>query len=158
MPRFLSQVLEIILVNTGSLVNSNGGVDYHPFHAHGNHYYDLGSGNGTYDPAANELKLKDYNPVLRDTTNLYRYEASTTAGADAGWRGWRLRITDPGVWLIHCHILQHMVMGMQSVWVFGDADEIQRIPHYDAAGYLEFKGSAYGNETFAPSYVHRFKD
>jgi L-ascorbate oxidase len=39
-------VLEIILVNTGSLVNNDGELDYHPFHAHDNHYYDIGSGNG----------------------------------------------------------------------------------------------------------------
>jgi L-ascorbate oxidase len=48
-----------------------------------------------------------------------------------------------------------MIMGMQSVWIFGDADEIMRIPHYDAAGYLQYNGSAFGNETFAPSYIHQ---
>lgn len=51
-----------------------------------------------------------------------------------------------------------MLMGMQTVWVMGDYQEIARIPHYDAAGYLEFGGDAYGNETFAPSYVHQFDD
>lgn len=174
-PAKIGEVLEIIWVNTGSLVENNGGVDYHPFHAHGGHYYDIGSksaaihtvsphtnlssgGNGTYDPVANEKKLEGYNPVLRDTTNLYRYGSVTTAGADAGWRGWRVRVEDAGVWMIHCHILQHMAMGMQSVWVMGDYEQIARIPHYDAAGYLEYGGSAYGNETFAPSYVHQFDD
>lgn len=49
-------------------------------------------------------------------------------------------------------------MGMQSVWVMGDYDQIARIPHYDAAGYLVFGGSAYGNETFAPTVVHQFGD
>lgn len=157
-PAKIGEVLEIIWVNTGSLVHDNGGVDYHPFHAHGGHYYDIGSGNGTYDPVANEEKLKDYNPVLRDTTNLYRYIDYTTAGINAGWRGWRIRVKDPGVWMIHCHILQHMIMGMQTVWVMGDYEQIARIPHYDAAGYLQFGGSAYGNETFAPSYVHQFAE
>ncbi|KAF2092143.1 multicopper oxidase [Saccharata proteae CBS 121410] len=155
-PALLGEVLEIILVNTGSLVTNNGGVDYHPFHAHGGHYYDIGSGNGTYDPVANELKLANYTPVLRDTTNLYRYTPSTVAGSDAGWRGWRLRVEDAGVWLIHCHVLQHMVMGMQSVWIMGDYEDIIRIPHYAAAGYLEYGGSAYGNESWSPHVVHQF--
>jgi L-ascorbate oxidase len=106
-PAKLGEVLEIVWENTGSLVSPGGGIDYHPFHAHGKHYYDCGSGNGTYDPVANEAKLKDYNPVLRDTTNLYRYETKTTTGADAGWRAWRLRVEDAGVWMVHCHILQH---------------------------------------------------
>jgi L-ascorbate oxidase len=42
-PAKIGEVLEIIWVNTGSLVMDNGGVDYHPFHAHGRHYYDIGS-------------------------------------------------------------------------------------------------------------------
>lgn len=42
-PAKIGEVLEIIWVNTGSLVENNGGVDYHPFHAHGGHYYDIGS-------------------------------------------------------------------------------------------------------------------
>lgn len=42
-PAKIGEVLEIVLQNTGSLVQDNGGVDYHPFHAHGQHYFDLGS-------------------------------------------------------------------------------------------------------------------
>lgn len=107
-PADIGEVIEIIIQNTGSDV---GSVDVHPFHAHGAHYYDLGSGNGTYDPATNEEKLKGLNLAKRDTTMLYKYTEKTTPGADMGWRAWRLRVTEPGVWMIHCHILQHMVMG-----------------------------------------------
>lgn len=96
-PAKIGEVLEIILENTGSTVNGNGGVDYHPFHMHGGHFYDCGSGNGTYDPVANEKRLENYNPVLRDTTNLYRYETKGTPAEPAGWRCWRLRVQDAGV-------------------------------------------------------------
>jgi L-ascorbate oxidase len=82
----------------------------------------------------------------------------TTAGINAGWRAWRLRVEDAGVWMIHCHILQHMAMGMQSVWVMGDYEQITRIPYPDTAGYLEYGGSAFGNASFSPSYVHQFDD
>ncbi|KAF7197409.1 Laccase-like multicopper oxidase 1 [Pseudocercospora fuligena] len=157
-PAKLGEVIEIIWVNTGSLVKNNGGQDYHPFHAHGAHYFDIGSGNGTYDPIENEKKLVNYNPVLRDTTNLYRYTGKTTGGNKLGWRGWRLRVTDPGVWMIHCHILAHMLMGMQSVWIMGDYEEVTRIPLFDAQSYLMFGGSAFGNETFSPMVNHYFED
>lgn len=157
-PAEIGEVLEIIWQNTGSLVKDNGGVDFHPFHAHGGHYYDIGSGNGTYDPVENEKLLANYNPVKRDTTNLYRYGTKTVAGADAGWRGWRLRVEYAGVWMIHCHILQHMIMGMQSVWVMGDYSQITGIPLADAAGYLAWGGSVNGNETFDPTVVHFFGD
>ncbi len=107
-PAKIGEVLEIVIQNTGA---DNGGLDVHPFHAHGGHFWDLGSGNGTYDIAANEAKLAGTQPVKRDTTMLYRYGKKTTPGANAGWRAWRLRVEEPGVWMIHCHTLQHMIMG-----------------------------------------------
>jgi len=110
-PAAIGEVIEIIIQNTGSDV---GSVDVHPFHAHGAHYYDLGSGNGTYDPVANEEKIRGLELAKRDTTMLYKYAEKTTPGIDMGWRAWRLRVNEPGVWMIHCHILQHMVMGMYS--------------------------------------------
>lgn len=119
-PAKVGEVLEIVLQNTGSLVNQNGGVDVHPFHAHGQHYYDLGSGSGLYDAEVAEAAIVQagYTPVKRDTTMLYRYETTTVAGAPAGWRAWRIKVSDPGVWMIHCHILQHMIMG-KSLGILG---------------------------------------
>lgn len=157
-PAKIGEVLEIILENTGSLVNDNGGVEYHPFHLHGGHFYDCGSGNGSYDATANEARLKDYNPVLRDTTNLYRYEAKGSPGQPASWRCWRLRVQDAGCWMLHCHILQHMIMGMQSVWVMGDYEQIARIPYSGASGYLDYGGTAYGGEDISPIVWHEWDD
>ncbi|RMZ67932.1 L-ascorbate oxidase [Pyrenophora seminiperda CCB06] len=145
-PAKLGEVLEIVLENTGSLVKNNGGLDIHPMHIHGAHVYDCGSGNGTYDPVENERKLANYNPVKRDTTNLYRYATKGVAGQVASWRVWRIRVEDAGVWMLHCHILQHMIMGMQSVWIMGDYEDIAKIPYRGAEGYLTFGGTAYGGD------------
>ena len=150
-PAKLGEVLEIVLENTGSQVNNGGGMDIHPIHIHGKHIYDCGSGNGTYDPVANERKLANYNPVMRDTTNLYRYSPQGTAGQVAGWRVWRLRVENAGVWMLHCHILQHMIMGMQSVWIMGEWEDIAGIPYSGAQGYLDYGGSAYGGDGEADS-------
>jgi hypothetical protein len=89
-----------VIYNEPSLVKNNYGLDFHPFHAHGGHYYDIGSGNGTYNATENELHLQGYNPVLRDTTLLYRYTAEQTVNTNAGWRAWRLRVEDAGVWMV----------------------------------------------------------
>jgi L-ascorbate oxidase len=102
-PAKVGEVLEIVIQNTGA---TSGGLDVHSFHAHGAHVYDIGAGNGTYDAYANEERLQGTHPVKRDTTMLYSYETKTDPGADGGWRAWRLRITEPGVWMIHCHTLQ----------------------------------------------------
>lgn len=116
-PAQTGEIIEIVLQNTGA---DAGGLDVHPFHAHGSHYYDIGAGNGTYNATANEIILKEkmmagvngmrWSPIKRDTTMLYRYATGATNGTNAGWRAWRLKVTEPGVWMIHCHILQHMLM------------------------------------------------
>ena len=190
-PVQVGEVIEIILLNEAGYANT---YDVHPWHAHGGHYYDIGSGPGMYDLNANEAKLQSLNdrtgfvPTLRDTTMLYRWPANNSVvdpeGTVSGWRGWRIRITDPGVWMIHCHSLQHMVMGMQTVWVMGDAAQItgadiseengytsyggnveyepegnvssRSLQPNDMGGYLQFGGSAYGNVERAPIVNHYF--
>ncbi|KAF2968172.1 laccase [Xylaria multiplex] len=149
-PAEVGEVLDIVwLSNSGP----SGLFEYHPMHAHGEHYWDLGSGNGTYDAVANEKHFQNYTPARRDTTMLFRYAERGRDRVTAGWRAWRIRITDDnvGAWLMHCHILHHMIMGMQTAWVFGDAATILReIPEPYIAGYLNYGGSAYGNASYDP--------
>lgn len=151
-PAQIGEVFEIVIQNTGA---DAGGVDVHPWHAHGGHYYDLGAGNGTYNATANEERLKGYVPARRDTTMLYRYATTMGNGTDAGWRAWRLRVQEPGVWMVHCHILQHMVMGMQTVFVMGNETEVLgQVPLPEVEGYLTYGGSVNGNESHWPEVVH----
>lgn len=153
-PTKKGEVLEIVWQNTGSTA---GSLETHPFHAHGAHYYDLGGGDGVYDSAANEAMLQNNPPVLRDTTILYPYQATATPGVPAGWRAWRLRADNAGVWMLHCHILQHMLIGMQTIFVVGDKEDIVQQSGPASAGYLTYGGSAYGNETYSPEVMHFFE-
>lgn len=156
-PAKVGEVLEIVLQNIGAYAIDNetgGALDVHPWHAHGEHYYDIGGGPGAFDPNVAEERLKGTEPVLRDTTMLFRYNATTQPDERQGWRAWRLRVQEPGVWMIHCHTLQHMVMGMQTVWVFGDAEQVMALPKADVEGYLTYGGDAYGNSSHAPDVIH----
>ena len=107
-PAKIGEVLEIIIQNDGG---PTGGFDQHPFHFHGRHFWDIGTGNGTYDAAENEKKLAGYTPATRDTVWVYRWLAQGADFEKLGWRGIRVRVTDAGVWMFHCHILQHLIMG-----------------------------------------------
>ncbi|KAE9983294.1 hypothetical protein EG328_010082 [Venturia inaequalis] len=147
-PAKLGEIIDIVWENNNG---ASGGWDIHPLHGHGPHYWDLGSGNGTYNATEMEQRLEGFEPMRRDTTMLYRYRDKGPPNTSLGYRAWRVRVDDPGLWMMHCHILQHMVMGMQSVWSFGDADDILgRFPTPYVSGYLEFGGDAYGNATFDP--------
>ena len=153
-PAKIGEVLEIVWQNLGN--TQTGTVETHPFHAHGDHFYDIGGGAGVYDPVGNEARIRNRVLAKRDTTNLYRTPPPETLrpGAVYSWRAWRIRVQNPGVWMIHCHILQHMVMGMQTVWVFGEPSDLTPLSPEQVAGYLSFGGSAYGNASYAPRVIH----
>lgn len=159
-PAKIGEVIEIVLQNIGAQSPSEnslvppGTLDTHPWHAHGLHYYDIGSGRGAFDPAVAEAQLQGKHPVRRDTTLLYKHVDRVKQDEIVSWRAWRLRIQDPGVWMVHCHTLQHMIQGMQTVWVHGDAKDIMKLGYPDVEGYLTYGGDVYGNETHAPQVVH----
>lgn len=156
-PAKIGEVIEIVFQQYGGEADEGfvkGMLDTHPWHGHGAHHYDVGGGEGEWDPATVEEKLKGTQPVLRDTTMLYRYKKSVKQGEKMGWRVWRLRIDQPGVWMVHCHTLQHMVQGMQTVWVHGDGGDILTVERPVVEGYLWYGGNVYGNKSHTPQVVH----
>lgn len=159
-PAKLGEVIEIVFQQFGQR-NRNprwgGGLDTHPWHAHGNHIYDIGGGPGVYRPETAEQQLKGTHPIRRDTSMLFRYTPRVEADQPWGWRAWRLRVEDAGVWMIHCHMLQHMVMGMQTVWVFGDSNDIMKANYPDVTGYLVYGGNVNGNATHPAKAVHFYE-
>ena len=59
--------------------------------------------------------------------------------------------------MVHCHSLQHMIAGMQVVFIMGNASEITRERQPYVNGYLKYGGSAYGNSTYDPLVTHFFE-
>jgi L-ascorbate oxidase len=156
-PAKLGEVIEVVLQNLGGVMldgSAGGFLDPHPWHVHGDHVYDAGAGQGAWSSDVMESRLKGTIPVQRDSTILFNYQDSVQPNAIAGWRAWRIRVLNPGVWMIHCHTLQHMVMGMQTVWVFGDAKDILKVPKPQVEGFLTYGGSVYGNSTHVPKRIH----
>jgi FtsP/CotA-like multicopper oxidase with cupredoxin domain len=93
------EVLDIILLNEPDAANP--GYDSHPWHIHGGHVYDIGSGDGNYDVEEHYRKLAGWTPALRDSTYLYRYPGHTDFNGSApgqtyGWRAWRLKVQFAG--------------------------------------------------------------
>ena len=54
-----------------------------------------GQGNGSYTPAANAAGLNTANPPFRDTVTL----------PQGGWVVLRFVADNPGLWVMHCHLL-----------------------------------------------------
>jgi FtsP/CotA-like multicopper oxidase with cupredoxin domain len=85
----------------------------HPIHKHGNKMFLLGSGVGDFpyntveEAVAAGLKLNTVDPPRRDA--VVTPQASP---ANATWTVIRYQASQPGAWLMHCHIQSHLGGGM----------------------------------------------
>lgn len=109
----------------------------HPIHKHGNKMFQIGSGVGIFRWNSTEEALKEIpeqfnliNPPKRDGF------ASLDAYGEPSWIVVRYHVTNPGAWLLHCHIDNHLQGGMMIVIQDG-IDDWPRVPE----SYLAYGAS-----------------
>lgn len=88
----------------------------HPIHKHGNKMYEIGRGLGDWtwksvEEAMEELP-ESFNLVDPPRRDAF---ASPEAAESTAWTVVRYHVTNPGPWLLHCHINNHMAGGMMMV-------------------------------------------
>ncbi|RAW26319.1 hypothetical protein PC110_g17275 [Phytophthora cactorum] len=101
--------------------------DQHPFHLHAHSPWIVGSGRTSRDNilAGNVTALRLNGPMQHDVFTVP--ECTTDAdGActDLGYVVFRLNADNPGVWLMHCHIDWHFVLGLAMLFV--EAEDVLR--------------------------------
>jgi FtsP/CotA-like multicopper oxidase with cupredoxin domain len=108
----------IPLPNTGpvwvDIIINNLDDGSHPFHLHGHEFYVIASsrsehGWGSYSPFKNpKPQYNLVNPLRKDTVSVPR----------RGYVVIRFKADNPGIWMMHCHVLFHqgsgMAMGIQA--------------------------------------------
>ena len=103
--------IDIILQST--IAPSNPAQPPHPIHKHGNKGYLIGSGSGTFvwPTVAEAQKATPSNFNIPKAS--YRDSFTTAAILQTpGWTAFRYHVTNPGAWLLHCHIQTHLMGGM----------------------------------------------
>ncbi|QUC19070.1 uncharacterized protein UV8b_03311 [Ustilaginoidea virens] len=90
----------------------------HPFHLHGYQFYVLGSRQDelgrSYNPFEAAVNHEDKlinidTPLIKDTVYI----------KPRGYVILRFRLDNPGLWLMHCHVLWHQAVGMGTVLQIG---------------------------------------
>lgn len=107
----------------------------HPIHKHGNKMWRIGSGVGPF-PWANVAEAmaavpQNFNlasPPHRDT-----FMTQLATPVNATWTVLRYHASQPGPWLLHCHVQSHLVGGM-SVIIQDGKDAWPEVPE----AYLEY--------------------
>ncbi|GAB2282688.1 Laccase-7 [Dionaea muscipula] len=97
--------LEVVFQDT-SLV----GVSNHPMHLHGFNFHVLAQGFGNYDPSTDPSTYNLVNPQLRNTIGV----------PVGGWAAIRFQANNPGVWLMHCHLDDHIAWGLATAIVISN--------------------------------------
>jgi FtsP/CotA-like multicopper oxidase with cupredoxin domain len=88
----------------------------HPIHKHGNKMYQIGMGSGNWTWSSVEEAMKEIpdNFNLDDPPRRDGF-LSPPAETSTAWTAVRYHVTNPGAWLLHCHINNHAVGGMNIV-------------------------------------------
>ncbi|KAF4636854.1 hypothetical protein G7Y89_g1222 [Cudoniella acicularis] len=86
------------------IVINNGDAGIHPFHLHGHQFQIVAKGESNSGPFNGDGSNFPANPVRRDTVAV---NANSYAVL-------RFSADNPGVWLFHCHIEWHVIMGLMA--------------------------------------------
>ncbi|KAG7173014.1 laccase-11-like, partial [Homarus americanus] len=122
----LGSTVEMVLIDEGQFGDEN-----HPIHLHGQSFWVLGQDrpNDVVDASitrdqviemdrTGQLHRNFDHPVYKDTVTI----------PDGGYSIVRFRASNPGYWLLHCHLIFHSVAGMELVFKVGDDDDIPSVP------------------------------
>nr|AUS45848.1 multicopper oxidase [Coniochaeta hoffmannii] len=101
----------------------------HPIHKHSNKFFVVGAGTGVWNyssvaEAAEVLPPGTFNfvdPPIRDT-----FSTLATIG-EPGWLVLRYQSVNPGAYLLHCHIQDHLYGGM-AIALLDGVDEFPEVP------------------------------
>ncbi|KAK4270422.1 hypothetical protein QN277_023459 [Acacia crassicarpa] len=96
-----NSTVQIVFQNTAILSAEN-----HPMHIHGFNFHILAQGTGNYNASRDESKFNLKDPQIRNTV----------AVPFAGWAVIRFQANNPGVWLVHCHIDDHLTWGLSMAF------------------------------------------
>ncbi|KAL5580627.1 hypothetical protein UlMin_013069 [Ulmus minor] len=94
--------VQIILQDT-SIVT----IEDHPIHLHGYDFYVVGLGFGNFNPQTDPARFNLVDPPQRNTIG----------SNPGGWVAIRFVADNPGVWLMHCHLDSHIVLGLAMAFL-----------------------------------------
>jgi L-ascorbate oxidase len=128
----------------------------------------MGGGSGAFSDEVWEAHLATMTPIRRDTTVLGAIPGNGTVYRTPegdffvvvltlGWRVFRWQPQNPGVWMLHCHIAGHMMLGLQTQIVVGTNADLPTLPEDYKGTYLSpGQTAAMGNNGTESDFIPYF--
>lgn len=124
---------------------------------HGGDFWDMGCGTGEFSEEGFQEHLATMVPCRRDTTILGAMGGNGSFRTPKGWRVIRWQPLNPGVWMFHCHITSHMMLGLQTQIVVGTNSDLPPLPaDYQGAYLSEGQVLAMGSSTRQSDFIPYF--
>ncbi|KAK5650033.1 hypothetical protein RI129_001062 [Pyrocoelia pectoralis] len=118
----LSSAVELIIIDKGFVYDAN-----HPFHLHGHTFRVVAMGKVGKNVTEEEVAALDKKGLIkRNLVNAVKKDTVTVP--DGGYTIVRFLASNPGYWLLHCHIEFHMEIGMALLFKVGDHSEMLPVP------------------------------
>jgi len=114
----LGERVQIIFENT---MSDDGDCEQHPWHLHGHDFHVVANGPDAYDAEdrilIDQIVANRSDFIVRDVVTLFPDQVveNTTSKAPCGWTAIRFVADNPGIWLTHCHLTPHQIMGKHFV-------------------------------------------
>ncbi|KAJ4715670.1 L-ascorbate oxidase family protein [Melia azedarach] len=102
-----NSTVDVILQNANTMTTNNS--ETHPWHLHGHDFWVLGYGDGKFNLSTDTQRYNLVDPIMKNTVPLHPY----------GWTALRFRADNPGIWIFHCHIEEHFLLGMMVFFESG---------------------------------------
>ncbi|XP_013415315.1 laccase-4-like [Lingula anatina] len=118
----LGQVVEIVMVDEGFAFNAN-----HPMHLHGFAFRVVALRKINQSVTVEQIKQMDRNgEIPRKLKGAVKKDSVTVP--DGGFTIIRFHATNPGAWLLHCHIEYHVEIGMGLIVKVGEPEDLPKPP------------------------------
>lgn len=149
----LGKTYDIILQNYAT---AKGICEQHSWHLHGYSFWDMGGKDGVWSSSEKLNNIdpirRDTSTVFGYKFahwNIAKTGVSAEPFAACGWRALRIvgassfsslipkastnwicktQADNPGMWLFHCHVTAHMILGMGVVFQVGESSDLPPLP------------------------------
>nr|XP_023019016.1 laccase-1-like [Leptinotarsa decemlineata] len=118
----LNAVVELIFIDEGFAYDAN-----HPLHLHGYAFRVVAMERMGANVTVEEVKKRDEMGLIK--RNLLDAPVKDTVTVpDGGYTIVRFRASNPGYWILHCHLEFHAEIGMAMILQVGENDDMVAVP------------------------------
>ncbi|XP_075210800.1 uncharacterized protein LOC142318144 [Lycorma delicatula] len=118
----LNALVEMVLVDISTTRQQD-----HPVHIHGSHFYILAIEPVGYNISFDLIKQKNERGEIKKVFNNLPGK-DTISVPNKGFSIIRFVARNPGYWLFHCHVSNHMELGMAMVLKVGSHSNMAKVP------------------------------